>query len=100
MPNRSYRYYLLIFLVLLLPLGSCGPKYKAAKAQRQLEKRMEQRRKEGERAMSQARQRHQNVQSPETRKRMKETRKKSDRLLNNNRKKPFYQRWYDKVRGR
>lgn len=98
--NKSFRYYLLLFLLVFLPLTSCGPKYKAAKSQRQMEKRTEQRRKEGERALNQGRARHVQMQSPETRQRMKETRKKSDRLLNNKKRKPFYVRWYNSIRGR
>lgn len=85
--------------ILLLPLNSCGPKYKAARAQRQIEKQQEQKRKEGERALRQGRERHLQAQSRETRKRMQETRRKSERL-NNTRKKPFYVRWIDALRGR
>lgn len=98
--NRSSRYYLLLFLLVFLPLSSCGPKYKAARSQRQMEKRMEQRKKEGERALNQGRTRHMQMQSPETRQRMKETRRKSDRLLNNQKRRPFYIRWYNSIRGR
>lgn len=93
------RYYLVMGLLLILPLSACGPKYQAARDQRQHEKRLEQRRKEGERAMQQARQRHIRGQSPETQRRMKETRRKSE-SLNNNRRSPFYVRWYNAIRGR
>lgn len=97
--TRSLRYYFIMGLLLILPLSACGPKYQAAKAQRQHEKRIEQRRKEGERAMRQARQRHVKAQSPETQRRMKENRRKSE-SLNNNRRSPFYVRWFNAIRRR
>jgi hypothetical protein len=93
---RSIRYYAIIGLIILLPFSSCGPKYKAAKARKQTEKKLEQRKLEGERALQQGHQRHQNVQSKETRKRMKQTRKQSERL-NKTRKIPFYKRWYNSL---
>lgn len=97
--SNSIKYYALIGLLLLIPLSSCSPKYKATKAQRQAEKVQEKRRKEGERAMRQGREQHLRAQSKQTQKRMKETRRRSE-SLNNNRKKPFYIRWVDAVRGR
>ncbi len=100
MRKRSFRQYFLFFCVLLLPLGACGPKYQAAKSQRQLERRMEQRKKEGERAMSQARQRHSRVQDKQTQQRMKQTRRQSDNLINNKGKRPFYIRWYESIKAR
>jgi len=100
MVKKTFRYHLLIFLLVFLPVTSCGPKYKAARTQRQHEKRAEERRKEGERAMRQAQKRHIQMQSPETRQRMQQTRGKSNRLINNPRNKPFYVRWYNAIRGR
>jgi hypothetical protein len=97
--SNSLRYYVLLVFIFLLPLGSCGPKYKTAKAHKQTEKRLEQRRKEGDRALLEGRKRHQTVQSKETRKRMKQTRKQSQGL-NKSRKVPFYQRWYNAIRKR
>ncbi len=99
MVKKTIKYYILFFLVVLLPLGSCGPKYKAAKAQRQMEKRIEQRRQDGERALLKGKERHQRIQGPEVRKRMKETRRKSDRL-NQKRREPFYIRWFYAIRRR
>jgi hypothetical protein len=90
---HSIRYYLLVFFVVLLPLGACGPKYKAAKSRKQLEKKMEQRRLQGEKALLEGQKRHQKLQGPDARKRMKETKRKSDRL-NKKRKEPFYIRWF------
>jgi len=95
--SKSLRYYVLLLLVIILPLGSCGPKYKTAKAHKQTEKRLEQRRKEGDRALSNGKKRHNSVQTKETRKRMKQTRKQSQRL-NKSGKVPFYQRWYNTIR--
>ncbi len=94
---KSFRYYAIIALILLMPLSSCGPGHKAAKAQRQSERQVEQRRKEGDRAMQRARDNHLRTQSRETRKRMKETRKRSERL-NKQQKAPFYVRWFDAIR--
>jgi hypothetical protein len=91
--KKSIKYYFLIFLVVLLPLSACGPKYKAAKSRRQLEKRMEQRRLQGENALREGQKRHYKIQGRDAQKRMKETRKKSDRL-NKKRKDPFYIRWF------
>jgi hypothetical protein len=99
MTIRSFRYFVLAGLMLILPMSSCGPKYKAHKAQKQQEKRLEKRRKEGEKAISKGKQRHQTIQSKETQKRMKETRRKSEKLRST-RKKPFYKRWYDSLRNR
>jgi hypothetical protein len=93
------RYILLAVLILILPMSSCGPKYKAHKAQKEQTKRIEQRRKEGERAIQQGKQRHQTIQSKDTRQRMKETQRKS-KNLNKNRKTPFYKRWYNSLRNR
>lgn len=87
------RKYLFLLLILVLPLGSCGTKHKAHKAQRATEKRMELRRKEGEKALVQGKKNHYKLQSPETRKRMKETQKRN-KQLHNPRKKPFFIRWF------
>lgn len=96
---KSFRFYAIIGLILLMPLSSCGPGYKATKAQRQSEKQVEQRRKEGDRAMQRARDNHLKTQSKDTRKRMKETRKRSERI-NKQRKPPFYVRWYNAIKRR
>jgi hypothetical protein len=94
---RSFRYYLLSLFMLILPMSSCGPKYKAYKAQKQQEKRIEQKRKEGERAIQQGKKRHHAIQSTDTKKRMKESQRRS-KNLSNSRNKPFYKRWYDSLR--
>ncbi len=93
---KSFRYYTVIALILLLPLSSCGPQYKAARAERQTERKAEKRRIEGEKAMQRAKEKHVKSQSKDTRKRMKETRKRSERL-NKHRKPPFYVRWYNAI---
>lgn len=93
---KSFRYYAVIVLILLMPLSSCGPQYKASRAERQTEKKMEKRRKEGEKAMQQAKENHIKTQSRDTRKRMKESRKRSERI-NKHRKAPFYKRWYNAI---
>ena len=100
MVKRSFRYHFLLFLLVFLPVASCSPKYKATRTERQHEKRTEERRKEGERAMRQAKRRHVQMQSPETRQRMNKTLSKSNRIINNPRNKPFYVRWYNAIRGR
>ncbi len=94
--SKSLRYYVIIALLLLLPLSSCGPQYKAARTERQTEKKKEKRRMEGEKAMQKAKEDHIKAQSKDTRKRMKETRRKS-RRVNNYRKEPFYERWYKAI---
>jgi len=92
--NRGKLPVLLIALFLIaVPVTSCGPKYKAAKAQKEHERRMELRREEGEKALQRGKERHWEIQTKETRERMKETRRQSQRL-NNIRKEPFYIRWY------
>ncbi|MBW6480744.1 MAG: hypothetical protein K0B37_15045 [Bacteroidales bacterium] len=100
MVRISFRYHILIYLLVLLPVTSCGPNYKVARTERQYEKRAEERRKEGERAMRQAKKRHVQMQSPETRQRMKQSRSKSNRMINNPRNKPFYVRWFNSIRGK
>lgn len=95
--NKSIGYYVIISLLILLPLSSCGPTYKAARTQRQTERRLDQRKQEGERTLLQGQKQHINAQSRETRKRMKQTRRHSQRL-NNNRRIPFYKRWYYSLR--
>ncbi len=97
--TRSLKYRVLIFLLVFLPLSSCGPKYKVVKAEQQLEKKTEQRSKEGERTMRAARKRHVQMQSKDTQKRMKQTRSKSKRLLNKQCKKPFYVRWLNTLKS-
>jgi hypothetical protein len=99
MTIKSFRIYLMAVFILMLPISSCGSKYKAVKAQKQQEKRLVQRKKEGERALLKGKQRHNAVQSKDTKKRMKETRRKSN-SLGSNRKSPFYKRWYDSVRNK
>ncbi|TVQ15134.1 MAG: hypothetical protein EA361_06410 [Bacteroidetes bacterium] len=94
---KSFRYYAIIALILLMPLSSCGPGYKATKAQRQSEKQVAQRRKEGDRTIQRAKDNHLRTQSRETRKRMKQSRKRSERI-NKQQKAPFYVRWYDAIR--
>ncbi len=95
--NKSIGYYVIISLLILLPLSSCGPNYKATRAQRQTERQQEQRRQEGERTLLRGKKQHINAQSRETRKRMKQTRRHSQRL-NNNRRIPFYKRWLNSLR--
>ena len=86
----------LVGLFFLLLLGSCGPKYKAAKRDRERKRLEAKRKKENDRIMRDARKKHVQMQDKNTRRRMKESRKKSDRL-NNQRRDPFYVRWYKAV---
>jgi Flp pilus assembly protein TadB len=95
--RKSFKYILLIFLVVLLPLGSCGTKQKAVKAQKQFDKRMEQRKREGEKALKAGKERHYQIQEKDVQDRMKETRRKSQRL-GKNKKEPFYNRWYRSIK--
>jgi hypothetical protein len=97
--TRSFKYRILIYLLVFLPLSSCGPKYKAVKTEQRLENKTEQRSKEDERTMRAARKRHVQIQSDDTQKRMKQTRSKSKRYLNKQRKKPFYVRWLNTLRN-
>jgi len=97
--RKSFKYYVTIALLLFLPLMSCGPQYKAAKEQRQQEKRIEERRVAGERTLNDGKKRHLQTQSRETRKRMKQSRRQSERL-NKNKRIPFYKRWYNALRNR
>ncbi len=93
---RKKIFYILIFCsVLAMPSQSCSTAYKARKEQRQAEKREEKRKEESDQIMEKAREKHMQMQSKETRKRMKESRRKSDAMLNNRSKKPFFLiRWY------
>ena len=98
--TRSLKYRVLIFLLVLLPLSSCGTKYKAVNTEdRRSENTTEQRSKEGERTMRAARKRHVKMQSDATQKRMKQTRSKSKKHLNKQRKKPFYVRWLNTIKS-
>lgn len=94
--KRSFAYYLFVGLLLLMPLTSCGPKYKAVKARKQTEQRVEQRRLEGEKALQQGKKQHYASQDKETRKRMSRTQKQS-RRMQGSRNDPFYKRWYKKI---
>jgi hypothetical protein len=94
--KRSFTYYLFVGLVLLMPLTSCGAKSKATKARKQTEKRLEQRRLEGEKALKQGKKQHYANQDKETRKRMSRTQKQS-RRTQGNRNDPFYKRWYKSI---
>ncbi|MFW5892227.1 MAG: hypothetical protein ACOCUQ_02370 [Bacteroidota bacterium] len=89
-------FYILVFCIFLsLPLQSCSAAYKAKQEERQTEKREEQKKRESDKIMEEARENHLKMQTKETRKRMKETKRKSDAMLNNRSKKPFFLvRWY------
>ncbi|MFP4289745.1 MAG: hypothetical protein ACLFQS_10850 [Bacteroidales bacterium] len=93
---RKKIFYILFFCcVLAMPSQSCSTADKATKEQRQAEKRAEKKKEEGDKIMEKAREKHMQMQSKETRKRMKESRRKSDTMLNNRSKKPFFLvRWY------
>lgn len=93
--KKKIFYFLVFFSVLAMPSQSCSSTYKARKEQRQAEKREEKRKEESDKIMEKAREKHMQMQSKETRKRMKESRRKSDAMLNNRSKKPFFLvRWY------
>jgi hypothetical protein len=93
MDRKSFKYFVLILLIVFLPMQSCRSASKAARAQKQYEKKSEQRKKEGEKALINAKKRHHKMQGKEGRKRMEQTRRKSQRL-NKNKKEPFYIRWF------
>ncbi len=90
---KSFKYYVTITVLLLLPLLSCGPQFKATKEQRKQEKRIGARQNTGEIAFNEGKRRHLEAQSRETRKRMKQSRRQSERI-NKNKKIPFYRRWF------
>ncbi len=82
----------LFILLMLMFLVSCGTSRPVAMDQRRVERDMEQRYRESEILLEQARQRHYEMQTPETQKRMDETRRKSD--VWNRGGVPFYVKWY------
>lgn len=86
------RYFLFILFITALPLSSCSPQYKAELAQKRTERAEAKRIKEGEKIMQKAQRDHKKSQTRATRKRMKETRRKSDEWMGE--KAPFYIRWY------
>jgi ABC-type transport system involved in cytochrome bd biosynthesis fused ATPase/permease subunit len=97
--KRSFTYYLCFAFLLILPLTSCTPKRKAAKARKQTEKRLEQRRLEGEKAIKLGKKQHYARQDKETQKRMNRTQRQSQRMKGKGND-PFYKRWYKKVAKR
>lgn len=94
---RSLYKLFFIFCLFLLSteLYAQGNARQLKKREQQLEKQEEAKKKAGEEAMEKGRKRHMNIQSKETRKRMKANKKKSKRLKEN--KKPFFLwRWFGK----
>jgi len=96
---RFPKYSILLALIILMPFTGCISKSEATRAQREANRNMELRRQEGERIMRDAQKRHKKVQGRETRQRMRETRRKSDRLMEN-RREPFFIRWITSSRRR
>ena len=93
---KYLRYSILYLSILILPLSSCAPRYKAWSQQRQVEKAQAQREKESRKAYREAQRRHMQNQSRETRKRMRETERRSSEHMGS--KLPFYKRWWRAIR--
>ena len=91
----TIRSYLLFVLMTSIILGGCGSKRRTVIDRQEQERRMEQRYQESEKILEDARKKHYNMQTPDTQRRMRETRKKSDNWTRG--KPPFYIRWYRSV---
>lgn len=91
----------LIVLLFLLPVLGCKPRLKgAAQSENDVEKLQEERRKEAEKMMDEAMKRHMDIQTKDTRKRMKQNRKKAERLMAGKPEYPFYKRIFMKKPGK
>lgn len=89
----SYRVYIFSLLILCLPLAGCHRKLKGASASpKDVEKMQEERLKETEKAYEMAVKRHMKIQTKDTRKRMKQSKKRSDRLIAGKPEYPFFKR--------
>lgn len=93
----KYRKIFLIILIGFLPiaLSSCRTS-QAQKQQKGIEKRKAERKKETEQLYEEALKRHHDIQTKETRKRMKQTQKKAKRINKPKEKKFFLFRWFSK----
>ncbi len=88
----KFRLHILVLLIFAMLLGSCTPQYQVTREQRKQERRLERRYRESERILEQGRQRHYNMQTPETQRHMGANRIRSQQW--NARGAPFYVRWY------
>lgn len=85
----------ILFIAIFVFIGINEVNAQSRKRLRELEK-TEQSRADEERAATEAaKKRHMDIQSKQTRKEMKQYRKKNKRL-NNNRREPFYKKWFRK----
>ena len=91
----TIRSYLLFLLVMLIVLGGCSSQRRTVLDQQKQERRLEQRYQESEKILDEAKKSHYNMQTPETRRRMRETRRESDNWARG--RPPFYIRWYRSV---
>ncbi len=89
--RRSILFYFIMSLI-FLSFVSCSSKRTAAYDQRKQEAKQEQRYDEGEEIINKARDRHYDMQTADTQRRMRETKRKSESW--NYRGHPFYVRWY------
>lgn len=89
---------LIYVMIIFLPLVGCQTNRKAVKGERKAEKLQKKREKEAQKLYEAGLERHISSQSPETRARMKENRRKSERWIKQNKKPPFYKRWFRKRR--
>ena len=93
----KYSKIVLISLICLLPISfySCRTS-QTHKQQKEIEKRKKERKKETELQYQQAVKRHHDIQSKDTKKRIKQTQKKAEKLNNPKRKNSFFSRWFKK----
>ncbi len=89
---------LLLALIFSMPLSACAQKQKSVKKMQQEHfDRQEEQKKKAAAAEKKALERHHEIQTKETRKRMKQSEKRSKRLRDN-RKEPFLKRWFTRKR--
>ena len=93
---RYLRYMILSLSILVLPVSSCTPRYKAWSQQRQVEKAQAQREREARKAYREAQRRHRQNQTREARQRMRETERRSKEYMGV--REPFYRRWWRAIR--
>lgn len=87
--------YLLIFF---LPLSGCQSNRQVARAERKAEKAERKLDREAMQAYEAGLDRHSDIQTPDTRDRMKASRKKSRKWMKPMEREPFYKRWFKRRR--
>ena len=95
MKLKSFLFICIVCFLSFFVISGCKS-YQASKSQKQIEKTKAERKKEVELQYQDAVKRHQDIQSKETRKRMKQTQKRADKINQPKKKGFFLIRWFGK----